>query len=236
MIALDAVVLPTLFDGKFLGAVAVLLEFIYPRLPNSATELTSRISGAGLDAASASEIVAHRFAEASERPPKRRVTRLTRFAAVARVAPRVLMPEIVTNKIASAGVFKGKTIAAFERELPKFIRDIMTALGDVRSVENPVQSWEATLPTQSVYADLTLGVCSGAEDYLEIQRQYDLETRKFEIEKLKCEINKLKVETQRLQSGEPSMVVQSDADQPSVNLNITSGETPSGIKIQSPGP
>jgi hypothetical protein len=78
--------------------------------------------------------------------------------------------------------------------------------------------------------------CSGAEDYLEIQRQFDLETRKFEIEKLKCEIDKLKVETQRLQSGEPSMVVQSDAGQSSVNLNITSGETPSGIKIQSPGP
>ena len=133
-------------------------------------------------------------------------------------------------------MFKGKTIAAFEAELPEFIIDIMTQLEDVRSVQNPVESWEATLPTQGVYADLTLGLCSGAEDYLEIQRQYDLDTRKFEIEKLKCEIDKLKVETQRLQSGEPSMVVQSDADQSSVNLNITSGETPSGIKIQSPGP
>src|SRR5262245_66199533 len=104
MIALDAVVLPTLFDGKFLGAVAVLLEFIYPRLPNSATELTSRISSAGLDAATASEIVAYRVAEASERPPKRRGTKLTRFAAVARPAPRVQMPEIVTDRIASAEI------------------------------------------------------------------------------------------------------------------------------------
>ena len=69
-------------------------------------------------------------------------------------------------------MFKGKTIAAFEAELPEFIIDIMTQLEDVRSVQNPVESWEATLPTQGVYADLTLGLCSGAEDYLEIQRQY----------------------------------------------------------------
>jgi hypothetical protein len=215
------------------GKEAALLAFLYQRLPNSATELTSRISGAGLDAATATELVAHRFAEASERRLKRRAIRVIGSTPIARPAPRVQMPEIITNRIASMGVFKGKTIAAFEAELPDFITGIMTQLEDVRAVENPVESWDATLPTQGVYADLTLGVCSGAEDYLEIQRQFDLEARKLEIEKLRCEIDKLKVETQRLQNGEPSMIVRSDAAQSSVNLNITAGETPPGIKIQS---
>jgi hypothetical protein len=130
----------------------------------------------------------------------------------------------------------GQSVDAFNSHLPAFIQDVMTQLGDVRSVENPVHSWQPTLPTQGVYADLTLGVCSDAEDCLEIQRQFDLENQKLQLERLRCEIDKLKLETQRLQNNEPSLVIESDADQNSVHLHFTApGDVPPGIKVQPPG-
>lgn len=143
------------------------------------------------------------------------------------------VPEIASDRIASAGPFKGITTAAFAGAVTDFVRDVGAKLAEVRDVTNPVQSWSATIPTQGVYADLTLGICSGAEDYLEIQRQFDLETRKLEIEKLRCEIEKMKLENLRLQSGEPALVIQSDAAKTSLNLSF--GEPATSVKIQEPG-
>jgi hypothetical protein len=217
------------------GRESVLLGFLYPRLPNSTSELTARVTRSGIDRATAADIVAHRFAEVSGRPAEMRPTRLARWQPERRAAPGIDMPQVDAENIATEGPFKGSTVAEFKAALPTFIEDITTQLEDVRTVVNPVQTWEATLPTQGVYADLTLGICSGAEDYLEIQRQFDLETRKLEIEKLKCEIEKLKLDNQRLQGGEPSLVIESDADQTSVNLSFSTGELPTGVKVQSPG-
>jgi hypothetical protein len=219
------------------GKESDLLQFLYPRLPNSATELTSRIAGAGTDSGSASQLVAHRFAEATEAVLARASVRLSRGTQAPQAVARIEMPKIQTDRIASAGYFKDKPVTVFREELPAFIDDVIHQLDDVRDVENPIETWQAILPTQGVYADLTLGVCSGAEDYLEIQRQFDLEQRKLEVEKLKCEIDKLKLETQRLQNGEPGLVIDSNATQTSLNLTFTSpGDVPSGVKVQSPGP
>jgi hypothetical protein len=219
------------------GREADLLEFLYPRLPNSPSEMASRIGKTGLDRGTALDLAGRRFAESSERSPVSRPVRLSGAMLTRRSVPRMEIPELDTSKIATQGPFNGTPIATFRTAVSSFVADITTKLADVRTVQNPVQTWVATLPTQGVYSDLSLGVCSGAEDYLEIQRQFDLETRKLEIEKLKCEIEKLKLENQRLQGGEPSLVIQSDADQTSVNLNFTApGETPAGVKIQTPGP
>lgn len=217
------------------GKETALLEFLYPRLPNSPGELASRIVRSGMDRATARDIAARRFADSSESSDYGRPVRLARTGVRRRAAPRIEMPEISAEKIATEGPFKGTTVAAFKEAVVPFVRDVVTKLEDVRTVENPVQTWRATLPTHGVYADLTLGICSGAEDYLEIQRQFDLEARRLEIEKLKCEIEKLKLENQRLQGGEPAFVIQSDAAQTSVNLNFTAGEVPTDVKVQSPG-
>jgi hypothetical protein len=217
------------------GKESPLLKFLYPRLPNSTSELTARVVSSGIDKATAADIVAHRFAEVSGRLADMRPTRLARWQPERRAAPGIDMPRVDAGNIATEGPFKGSTVAEFKAALPTFIEGITTQLEDVRTLVNPIQTWEATLPTQGVYADLTLGICSGAEDYLEIQRQFDLETRKLEIEKLKCEIEKLKLDNQRLQGGEPSFVIESDANQTSVTLNFTTGELPTGVKVQSPG-
>jgi hypothetical protein len=219
------------------GKESALLEFLYPRLPNSTSEMASRIAISGIERATALDIAARRFTESSERLVHRRSVMLSRTTTFNRlVAPLINMPAINTENIATEGPFKGKSVTAFKEAVGPFVRDITTKLEEVRAVENPVETWEATLPTQGVYADLTLGICSGAEDYLEIQRQFDLETRKLEIEKLRHEIEKLKLENQRLQGGEPAFVIQSDADQTSVNLNFTAeGEMPGAVKLQSPG-
>ncbi|HYP77190.1 MAG TPA: hypothetical protein VER12_14575 [Polyangiaceae bacterium] len=215
------------------GKEADLLEFLYARLPSSPSELASRIAGSGVDRATALDIAAHRFAEASEPAQPARPVRLARPRPARRAAPRMDVPEIASDRIASAGPFKGITTAAFAGAVTDFVRDVGAKLAEVRDVTNPVQSWSATIPTQGVYADLTLGICSGAEDYLEIQRQFDLETRKLEIEKLRCEIEKMKLENLRLQSGEPALVIQSDAAKTSLNLSF--GEPASSVKIQEPG-
>jgi hypothetical protein len=218
------------------GKESGLLQFLYPLLPNSPTELTARIVQTGVDAASARDLAAQRFSEASENLDRRSVG-LSRATLAARAMARMDLPTVSADVIATAGVFMGKTIEAFSTELPAFIQDVLAQLNDVRSVQNPVESWQATLPTQGVYADLTLGICSGAEDYLEIQRQFDLENQKLEVEKLQAEIDKLKLETQRLQNNEPSLIVESDADETSVHLHFTSpADVPPAIKVQSPGP
>lgn len=217
------------------GKESQLLEFLYPRLPNSASELTARVASSGIDRATAADIVAHRFADESGRLADMRPTRLARWQPERRAAPGIEMPAVDAESIATEGPFKGSTVAEFRGALTAFIEGITTQLEDVRSVENPIQTWEAILPTHGVYADLTLGICSGAEDYLEIQRQFDLETRKLEIEKLRYEIEKLKLNNERLQGGEPALVIESDAQQTSVNLNLTTGELPPSVKVQSPG-
>lgn len=219
------------------GKEADLLAFLYPRLPNSSSEMSRRISHGGVELAVAADIVARRLLETSEPPLLRgAAARLARSARAARPAPRAEMPEIDATRIATEGPFMGKTLAEFHSDLPRFINDVMTQLDGVRTGnEEPVETWEAVLPSQGVYADLTLGICSGAEDYLEIQRQFDLETRKLEIEKLKCEIEKMKLENQATANGTPAMVIETGADQTTLALNFTTDTLPSSVKVQAPG-
>ena len=87
-----------------------------------------------------------------------------------------------------------------------------------------------------MYSDLALGVCSGAEDYLEIARQFDLELKRLEIEKLKLEVAKLRLENQGLQAGKPQLLVETDAQTTSVNLTLNVPDASSKVEIKKPAP
>ena len=220
-----------------IGQERAFLEFFYPLLPNSARELRSRAVSAGFSHAAATALVIDHFARATERVGPPRGTRVAGARRMMREPPGVELPRPAEPVIASDGPFKGKSIERFESELPAWISGIESRLQEVRATSNPIESWRSTLPTQGVYSDLTLGICSGAEDYLEIQRQFDLERRKLENERLKLQIEKLRLENQRLQSGEPSLIIGSDADETNVSVNISAqGEAPGGVQVKSPGP
>lgn len=212
------------------------LEFLYPLLPNSARELRGQAVAGGLSASAASAAVIDRFTRASEYLTLSRRTRLSVARRTNREAVRTTLP--VTNqpaRILAEGPFKGMTRESFLAGLPSWLQSIQDQLDEVRATPNPIETWKSTLPTQGVYSDVTLGVCSGVEDYLEIQRQLDLEARKLENEKLRLQIERLRLENSRLQSGQPSLIIGSDADATSVNVNIsTQGETPTSVQVKTP--
>jgi hypothetical protein len=81
------------------------------------------------------------------------------------------------------------------------IIDRLKALRDPEKIGKPFDNWKVTMPTHGVYADVALGICSGAEDYYEVQRQFDLEIKKLEIEKLKLEAEKLRLKNTLIEGG-----------------------------------
>lgn len=91
-----------------------------------------------------------------------------------------------------------------------------------------------SIPSHGIYAETMLGVCSGCEDYFEVQRQFDLEKKKLEIEKLKLELDKLKIENEALNKGRPNLLINNSTDDTSLNLNISSSEKPFQVDIQKP--
>ncbi|MCB2176708.1 MAG: hypothetical protein KQH57_12925 [Actinomycetales bacterium] len=88
----------------------------------------------------------------------------------------------------------GKAGTLTERALAELTAQLMAMLGEARAHLGPVQEqgrpaqYTVTSPTQGVYADLSLGVCSGAEDYIEVNRQFDLEKKDLEIALLKAKL------------------------------------------------
>ena len=67
-----------------------------------------------------------------------------------------------------------------------------------------------------------LGLCSGCEDYFEVQRQFDLELKKLEVAKLELEIEKLKLQNQHYSTtgSVSTVVVKNPTDKTSVNLDL----------------
>jgi len=76
----------------------------------------------------------------------------------------------------------------------KIIDDFLIAIKEVGKSQS---SWRSTIPTHGIYAETLLGMCSGCEDYYEIQRQLELESKNLEIEKLKIEVERLKILNER---------------------------------------
>lgn len=136
-----------------------------------------------------------------------------------------------------SGPFHGIDINTFEEEaLPKWVDDIISQFEETKEMIGPVivdgeEFQKVTLPSNGVHADLSLGLCSGAEDYYEIQRQFDLEIKKLEVEKLKLEVEKLKILNKSLEKEKPDVLIKNPSEKTSVNLNISSSDMPIEVDL-----
>jgi hypothetical protein len=151
------------------------------------------------------------------------------------------------DKILPHGLFKDMELRALGTELSPFkkavdahlnnfveqLRKLRLPEGETGPKEVLVRSWTTTLPTHGLYADLSLGVCSGAEDYFEIQRQFDLESKKLEIEKLGLQLERLRLENQLMgkEKSGGSVVIKNPTEQTAINLGINVTSTTAEVDI-----
>ncbi|MDD1660432.1 MAG: hypothetical protein LUQ62_04410 [Methanomicrobiales archaeon] len=144
-----------------------------------------------------------------------------------------------TSRILVHGLFHDMQITQLTSSITSRVRamnDQYTRLRDaigVISIDGK-STWTATLPTQGVYADLALGVCSGLEDFTEIERQFTLEVKRLEIERLKIEVEKLTLEKELLEDGKnlSSVTITNPTDKTAVNLDITVDKTPAEVQFK----
>lgn len=155
----------------------------------------------------------------------------------------------VTNntKIRIPGPFENANKREFnEVKMPQWIQKILQMMQDARDKVGLVtaagqQAAETVLlPTQSIYSDVSLGICSGAEDYIEVNRQFDLEIKKLEVEKLKLELEKMKLINTHLSNNPAhSVIIKNPTEDTKVNLNLdikTEAETAgTEISVESGG-
>jgi hypothetical protein len=160
---------------------------------------------------------------------------------VLRVEDKLLLDKASRTKtIRIEGPFNRMSFKKYETEvLPQWIQHIMNQFNMAKHNVGPIQvdgqpHYLITLPTQGVYADLALGICSGAEDYYAIQRQFDLELKKMEIEKLKLEVEKLSLENQILKQnkGVTSVLVKDPTDETSINIGLDLAKTSTEIEVK----
>jgi hypothetical protein len=221
------------------GKEKELLSYLYEFLPYSPQQVLGRAVAARMQAGAAATAMTVRFARAVVPPYEHLATfRASRaMALLAAETPHLELKE--TRRFLIPGPFNNKEVdTAKWRKFAqawtqKNVVDQLTKLR--RALGKPTRTWTTTLPTQGVYADLALGVCSGAEDYLEITRQFDLELKRMEITRLKLEAEKLRLENDALEQGKPQVLVESDSDSTSVNLDLNIPEPPSKVEITKPG-
>jgi hypothetical protein len=122
------------------------------------------------------------------------------------------------------------------RDILKKINEIVDkTIEQLEQVKNSIgvvseSEWKTTLPTQGLYAETMLGSCSGGEDYIEINRQFDLELKKLEVERLHLEVEKLRIQNEQLSEGGKQVIGFENAPNATtlnvdMNLNAKPGET-----------
>jgi hypothetical protein len=195
------------------------LTYLYGFLPHSVNQLTHLVIARGVDRSSAYHAVSTRYAMAVQPSYVRVAPAHLRSAAMVPVdaAP----PTAAENTtIVFPGLFQGARIGAELSELiARVVGRIKSSLDTVRGQQLGKQGeWTSVLPTPGVYADLSLGTCSGLEDYLEIQRQFDLERRRLENERLR-------LENELLEAGKPiptipTVTVENQQDSTQLNLQL----------------
>jgi len=96
-----------------------------------------------------------------------------------------------------------------------------------------IQREPLAVATYGTYAETMLGRCSGLEDYMEIQRQFDLEIKQKEIEKLKLEVEKMRLENQLLEQGKSlsSVTITNPPAQAALKVNVAAGTLPTAIQF-----
>jgi hypothetical protein len=180
------------------------LPYLYGFLPYSAQQQVELAIVQGAQRSSAFAAIATRYAQAVQPSYVRVAPNLLRTAALATAdaAP----PDTAANDVYRVpGPFFGKKVKGTETgsvsgTAAMLVKHVTDELEKLRALTKTPRSqagkWTTIIPTHGVYSDLVLGVCSGAEDYIEIQRQLDLERRKLENERLR-------LENQRLADGNP---------------------------------
>jgi hypothetical protein len=217
------------------GKEAGLLEFLYEFLPYSAQQVMARARP------KMSSVVAMRAMTA--RFERAIVPSMDRLATMRTARVSLEIPELEledTRSILVPGPFYQANAGdpdAFRTRVKEWIQSqVVDQLIRLREpLGTPTKKWKSVLPTQGVYADLALGLCSGAEDYIEINRQFDLELKRLEVQRLTIELEKLRLEKDALQAGKPQVLVETDATNTSVKLDLSLAEAPSNIAIKKPG-
>jgi hypothetical protein len=91
-------------------------------------------------------------------------------------------------------------------------KDVKDNLGPIRRPDGSALKDTLVMPTQGVYADVSLGVCSGAEDWIEVNRHLDLAHKEQELEKKIHENEHCKLSNQRMAAGEATTRYTIDGD------------------------
>ncbi|WP_395703595.1 hypothetical protein [Aquabacterium sp.] len=229
-----------------IGQEQALLQYLYPFLPYSVQQVKARALAAKMEPAIAYDAIAAAYAKAVVPSFTQAMARVATLKSSDRINRLALatgsqLHVAENSKIMVRGPFLGKTIAEFGQMLRAWIDNaILSELARVRQAiaAGAVDSWTAVLPTQSVYSDLSLGICSGAEDYYEVQRQFDLELKQAEIQRLHLELEKLKLENQLAAQGTPvpSLVVQTPTGQATVNVDVQVPKTATQVAVQGSNP
>lgn len=213
-----------------------LLQYLYEFMPYSPQQLLARAVAANMKTVAAAKALTATFARAV-------VPSLERSSALRAARVEVDLPRLdlqPSDSILVPGPFynvPASTPDGWREFAGRWVdKQVIEQLDKLREgLGSPTKSWKTVLPTQGVYSDLALGICSGAEDYLEIARQFDLELKRLEIEKLKLEVAKLRLENQGLQAGKPQVLVETDAQSTSVNLTLNVPDASSKVEIKKPG-
>lgn len=112
----------------------------------------------------------------------------------------------------------------------RIVDDFLSLLDDVGERQS---SWKETIPTHGIYAETMLGLCSGCEDYYEIQRQFDLEHKKLEIERMKLENEQLGILNQvSRQSPSDSIVIKDPPQNSTLTLNVAVPDAAPGTTVE----
>ncbi len=208
------------------------LEYLYQFLPYSVRQTVARNSDKSTDIKVFYKQIINLYLE----------SKLTnKQSSTSKAATRIKKPAPSssfknTTKILFSGHFKNTELgSALAEKSDEWTENIVNELEEIRNNEIGLKdSWKAVLPTQGVYSDLSLGFCSGAEDYFEIQRQFDLDLKKLEIDKLSLDVEKLKLEKEMLENGSipTSVIVENTSANTSVNLDIGINKTPAKVEIK----
>ncbi|WP_340111980.1 hypothetical protein [Maribellus mangrovi] len=225
------------------GQENALLNYLYGFLPFSVKQIVGQAMLTGLDYMAAYQSVLNRFEEATLPSITPRLNQMPKPTTGDRLLSRTLKGAAPlkidkTSQILVTGPFYGKKLAEVKELIPNWVNGIVEQLDRVKSTVGVIQvdgqdTWKTTLPSQAIYSDLALGICSGAEDFYEVQRQFDLELKKLQIEKLQVEVDKLTLEKTMLEQGKnvSSVIVSNPPEQSSLTLDVNVGSTPTKVEF-----
>ncbi len=220
------------------GKEAELLQFLYTFLPSSVQQMVARALQSKMDPALAPLAAVNRYREAVI-PSFRHVlaTQSTTIGTI-KTAPPLVTTEVATIQV--PGLFYGTELQNLDTKIANVVDQFTTEWKKAQDLTNPKShhyqppiTWTVVLPTQGTYADLSLGLCSGAEDYLAVQRQFDLELKRLQIEQAKLQVARMALENQMLAAGKPlsSLTIENPSAGTTIDLNVGMPTTPTTIAI-----